>query len=424
MDWAPARYRLFLYWAAPLLATLGIATDASALRGLGCALLLLLLVALLQSRRALQGLRAARSVHPNAFEDDALLVELQLENRGPRRAFLLEIDDVFGAGVVDRQLVLEPGPLPPGRRLTLAYRSFCSRGWGEYRIGPLAVSAWDGAGLFQARRLFWELDTLTVFPRVHPFGGLGRLGARPSLSPQDVFLGRPGQSLDYLGARDYRPGDDVRRIHWPATAKRGELIVKEQELDLIPYFTLFLDLDRRGRAGTGRKSTLEYVVRTAASLLWQAAAQGDVVQLIAEGERPLFVPPGRGELHATHALFELVRARQDGRLPMLELLEQHRSALPAGSTAALVGASLELDPRELEEALEALRTRGVRALVFLVNDSSFVPIDRWQLPPRALQERVERLLAVLQARRVPGAILSADSDLAAELARRDLLEAS
>jgi len=424
MDPAGALYRRFLFFAVPLAAVLGVATRASALLVFAAAGLVLLAVALFRSRRALLGLRVARRVHPNAFENDAVRVELVLENRSQRKAALIELDDAFGPSVADRQLMLEPGPLLPGRRLTLAYRSFCSRGWGEYRVGPLGLRVSDAAGLFSARRLFHQLDTLTVFPRVHPVAGLERFGARASLLPQEAAAGRPGQSLNYLGVRDYLPGDELRRIHWPATARRGELSVKEHETDLLPYFTLFLDLDKRGRAGTGRKSTLEFVVRTAVSLVWQASARGDVVQVIAEGDKPLYVPPGSGELHATLALYELVRARQDGKLALLDLVEHHRTSLLAGSTAALLSASLALDPAELEAALEALRARGVSAVVFLVNDSSFVPIDRWQLKPDQLQERCRALLGVLRARQVPGAILAADSDLAADLGRRDLLEAS
>src|SRR5262249_1768184 len=160
---------------------------------------------------------------------------------------------------------------------------------------------------------------------------------------------RPGQSTSYMGVRDYRPGDDVRRIHWPATARRGAPVVKEYELDLAPYFTLFVDLERRHRAGTGLKSTLEYGVRTAASLLWTAARRGHIVELHAEGAASLFVAPGRGELHLTHCLHELIRVRQDGGTPLLTLAERYRPYLPAGSIAALLSATTELDHAQLEE---------------------------------------------------------------------------
>jgi uncharacterized protein (DUF58 family) len=422
MDPQGARYRSFLIFVTPLLGALGIATRATALAALAAGLGLLLARAFLDSRRRLLGLRLHRHMHPNAFEDDAVRVELVLENRSRRPALLLDLEDTFSASVALGQHLLEPGPLPPQRRVRLAYRSFCSRGWGEHRIGPLELRVSDALGLFRARRLFFELDTLTVFPRAHEVAGLERLGARPSLSPQAVTLARPGESLAYLGVRDYRPGDDARRIHWPATARTGELAVKEYEVDLIPYFTLFLDLNRGARAGTGRKSTLEYVARTAVSMVWTASQRGDVVQVIGDGGHPLYVPPGTGELHATQALYELVRIRQEGRIPLLDLVEQHRTLLPAGSTAGLLFASLDVDPASLDSALEALRASRVRALVFIVNDASFVAIDRWRLERPALEERLLSLRALLRERAVPGAILHAEGDLAQDLSRADLYD--
>jgi uncharacterized protein (DUF58 family) len=420
MDVAATGYRRFLYFAAPLLLVLGRATGASALVALAGALILGLAGAFLSSRRRLLGLRISRRMHPNAFEDEAVRVELLLENRSRRRALLVDVDDTFSASMADTQTMLEPGPLPAERGLTLAYRSFCSRGWGEHRVGPLGLSVSDPLGLYRARRVHFQLDTLTVFPRTHAVKRLEHFGARASLAPQNLTSSRPGQSLAYLGVRDYQPGDDVRRVHWPATARRGELAVKECELDLMPYFTLFLDLSRKSRAGTGRKSTLEYVVRTAVSLVWAAAQRGDVVQVIGDGAAPLLVPPGTGELHATRALYELVRVRQDGKLALLDLVEQHRIGLPAGSTAALLFGSLDVDPLRLEETLELLRVGGVRAVAFIVNDSSFLPMDKRRLAKADVDARTLTLLSALRGREVPGVVLSADVSLADELARPDL----
>lgn len=423
MDPVSSVHRHFLLFTAPLVGIIGAATGATALVGYAFAAAAFLALGFFRSRRALLGMRVSRSVYPNAFEDDGVRVELRVENHSRRRAQLVDIDDAFGPSLADRQRLLEPGPLLPGRRRTLGYRSFCSRGWGEFRVGPLGLSTSDALGLFQARRLFHQLDTFTVFPRVYDVTGLDRLGARSSLALQDATASRSGQSLAYLGVRDYRSGDDARRIHWPASARRGALAVKELEIDLLPYFTLFLDLSRQGRAGTGKKSTLEYVVRTAASLLWTAAARGDVVQMIAEGEQPLFVPPGRGELHATLALYEVVRARQDGKRALLDLVEENRAALPSGSTATLFHASLDFDLARLEETLEAFRSRGVRAVVFAIDEASFVPIDRRAATKQVAAERREAFLALLRERSVAGAVLSADMELGATLGRRDLVDA-
>jgi uncharacterized protein (DUF58 family) len=197
-------------------------------------------------------------------------------------------------------------------------------------------------------------------------------------------------------------------------------VVREHEMDLTPHFTLFLDLHRAHRAGTGRKSTLEYVVRAAAALLWSASRHGYAVQLVAEGARPVFVAAGRGEEHLAHCLYELIRLRQDGTTPLLEVVERHRPHLQPGSTAAILNGTISLDTTALEELLEALATRGVRPLLLFVNSDSFAPIDRWALPAKKARERCEEITALLRSRGVPGAILDAEQELGTELSRSDL----
>ena len=289
-------------------------------------------------------------------------------------------------------------------------------------MGPLTLGAWDPLGLWRARRTLLRVAPLEVFPRVVAMPALARLGARPSLAPEEVQAARAGQASLVLGVRDWRPGDDVRRVHWPATARRGFPVVKEQEADLVPYFTLFLDLDRAHRAGTGSKSTLEYVVRCAASLLWSAAQAGHLVQAIGEGARSLFVPPGRGPLHAAHALAELIRCRQDGALALDEVVDRHRAALPTGSTAALLWGSLCVPRERVETALAAIRGRGALPLVVIVNSDSFVQIERRALPDHELLARRRQLSALCRAHGAALAVLSAEDDLVEALGRADLFE--
>jgi uncharacterized protein (DUF58 family) len=419
----PARHRAFFFAAAGGCLFLGLAQGLPALVALALALLLLAARSYLRGRRRLRRLHVRRELEASAFEDDEVRVQLVLENHGREPVSLVEVVDAFGPALADRQVLLDPGPLLGGRRRRLAYRTTCSRLWGVYLVGPLTVRLSDPLGLFPLRGAPADLRPFDLFPRVHPASGLERLGSRASYAPSEPTAARAGQSAAYLGVRDYRPGDDVRRVHWPATARRGFPMVKEFEQDLMPYFTLFLDLEREKRAGTGQKSTLEYVVRTAACLLASAARRGDLVQAFGEGARPLLVPPGRGELHLAHALDQLIRVRQAGSVPLLDLVERERETLPAGSTATLLSASVFLDMGRLAETLAAMRARRVQAVLVAVDKDSFVPIDR---RPRARSE-VEaqcRELAVLaegQGARV--AVLSADQELPEELARPDWLEA-
>jgi uncharacterized protein (DUF58 family) len=419
-----ATYRRFLYAALGFAGLLGLALGVEALTALAVGGFALLFLSWRQARGGLARLAVSRELYPSAFEDDAVPVSLALDNRSRRTAWLVEIRDSFGPAVADRQALLEPGPLRGARRRRLIYRTACSRPWGVYTVGPLTLGTADPFGLFHVERRVPDVGPFAVFPRVWPVAGIETLGARPSLSPQELTAGRPGQSLAYLGVRDFRPGDDLRRIHWPATARRGAPAVKEHEVDLVPYFTLFVDLDRAHRAGTGRKSTLEYLVRTSACLVWTAAGRGDLVQVMGEGARSLEVPPGAGTLHATQVLYELIRVQQEGRLALLDLVDHHRPHVPAGSTATLLSGTTFLDLPRLEETLAALQSRAVRPVVILVNKDSFLPIDRRAAPREEAAAQAHAVSTLLRARGVPGAILSSDQDLEAELGRADLFEAS
>jgi uncharacterized protein (DUF58 family) len=415
-------HRAFFLAGAGLCLFLGVVFRAPAPVAFALASLLLVVLARRTSRRRLSHLQVRRSVGANAFEGEDVRVEIALENRGRAAVSLVHVGDTFGPALADRKVLLDPGPLRPGRRHRLAYRTACTRLWGLYTVGPLSVSVADPLGLFQPRRLLLDVRPFDLFPRVHPTAGLERLGARRSFAPSEPSAPRAGQSGTYLGVREFRPGDDLRRVHWPATARHAIPMVKEFELDLTPYFTLFLDLARDHRAGTGRKSTLEYVVRTAASLLASAARRGDTVQAFGEGRRPVAVPPGRGETHLALALDELIRVRQDGALPLAELVWREQAALPHGSVAALLSATLFIDLPALDDVFAGIRSRGVRPVLVAVDMDSFLPIDRRPRARRDVLAQVERLRDLAGAHGALLACLDAGQDLATELARVDWLE--
>jgi uncharacterized protein (DUF58 family) len=417
-------HRAFLAGTAGLCVFLGVAFRAPALLAFAMAAVLVIVLAWGQARRRLARLQGRRRLTTSAFEGEEVRVEIALENHGSASVSLVEVVDSFGAALADRKALLDPGPLRPGRRHRLAYRTHCTRLWGVYTVGPLSVSVSDALGLFSPRRLIPDIRPFDLFPRVHPVGGLERLGARRSFASSDPTAARAGQSASYLGVRDFRPGDDLRRVHWPATARYATPMVKEFELDLTPYFTLFLDLERDHRAGTGRKSTREYVVRTAASLLSAAARRGDTIQLRGEGRQGLAVPPGRGELHLAFALDQLIRVRQDGTLPLLELARREEMTLPPGSTGALLSATLFLDPDELTEVFGRFRSRHVRPALVAVDGDSFLPIDRRPRPREEVAAQAERLRDLAHAHGALVALFDAEHDLGEALAHPDWLGAA
>jgi hypothetical protein len=136
------------------------------------------------------------------------------------------------------------------------------------------------------------------------------------------------------------------------------------------------------------------------------------------------VTPGRGELHLAYALDQLIRVRQEGGLPLLDLAQREQAGVPAGSTAALLAATLFLDVGQLTEVLASLRARRVQPVLVAVDMDSFVPIDEHSRPRDLVLEQAEELRALAHAHGALLAILDAERDLPSELARPDWLEAA
>jgi uncharacterized protein (DUF58 family) len=424
--WVVARprttlYRSLLTVAALALVLVGLLLEGSAALALGLALGIYLGLGYLLCRLPQRGLEVTRQMGESAFEGDRVAITLQLAKQRWPAATLLEVQDRFGASVNERHRLLVPGPLASQVQQRYTYQATCGRNWGVHPCGPVTVVSCDPMGLFHASARHGELATFTVFPQVQRIPGLERLGARATLSCQETTAGRSGQSILNLGVRDYRPGDDLRHIHWPATAHRGEPVLREREVDLHPYLTLFVDLEGAHRAGTGEQSTGEYLVRTAASMLWSAVSSGYMVQMLGEGARPLAVPPGMGQHHLALALQELVRIQPEGSVALFSLVRAHMESLPVGSTALLLGTSILVDGEDLQLLLEELRARRLRPGVILIDGTTFLQVDRWPLPPEEARARREGVEQMLREAQVPWRILGRSSrpgeDLRSQLAR-------
>ena len=414
-------YRNYLLVTVSLLIVTGISGRRSALLFLAGAWAIQIAVAALLTRRGRASIAVRRTFKPGAFEWDSVPVTLEISSVD-RSVGDVEIADRFGPAMSDAQRVIVSGPIRPGTRREAIYEGFCARRWGMHTVGPLRATVSDALGLFHLTRAFPLVADFPVFPQVHEVVGLPRDGAHASLASQDESVARSGQSLQFLGAREYRSGDDLRRIHWPATARMGRPIVKELELDLQPVFTLLLDLHQKNRAGTGVRSCLELLVRSAASILWSAIQRGDSVQLIAEGRRTLFVPPGRGAAHLALLLEQLIRAREEGPHALLEVFEAYRSAVAPGSTLCCLVGTAVLEPEDVAGLVEFCDARHVRLVLVLVDSWTLTPWETWPLPAEKKTARVAALTAFLRAHGVPFRLLDGAVDLESELSRPDFFE--
>lgn len=267
---------------AGLLATTGRALGTLELYVLAAGAFALVGLALASVRMAPMDLEGARLVRPErAGAGDDVRVEVRVTNRSRRRTPPLILADWVGpdgpGGPVERA-----GPrrvarfhvarLGPGQSARAEFRVGAERG--RYRIGPLELAAVDPFAL--ARRPFLCLGqtTLTVFPRVDPLSlPPASLADDHRSGPDRLAAVGPGDEL--YGLRPYQVGDDLRRVHWPATAHRDEMVVRQPEHRWQGRATVVLDT-RQCRPGWA----FEAAVSAAASLVSSASSGGLQVRLV------------------------------------------------------------------------------------------------------------------------------------------------
>ncbi|AJT40431.1 DUF58 domain-containing protein [Psychromicrobium lacuslunae] len=111
---------------------------------------------------------------------------------------------------------------------------------GQYSIGPVSAQLGDAFGLSQHLQSLHGTDTLTVTPRAIelPFNRLS--GARGT-DGSSATRQQANPSDDDVMTREYRHGDPMRRVHWPATARHGQLMVRQEESVTTPEAVLLID---------------------------------------------------------------------------------------------------------------------------------------------------------------------------------------
>lgn len=152
---------------------------------------------------------------------------------------------------------------------------------GVWPIGPLVLRTVDPFGLAQREQAFGETRSVTVVPEVFTLAPLTvKVGAAGGTA--HTSSSRLGQGSDNLSPRRYIPGDSMRRIHWRATAHRGQLMVRQEEEESSPDALVILDRSaaRWARPGADEDPTFETAVSMCASVAVHLVQEGYGVDVI------------------------------------------------------------------------------------------------------------------------------------------------
>lgn len=152
---------------------------------------------------------------------------------------------------------------------------------GMSTLGPLMLHTVDPFGLAQREQQFGGTRTITVIPQTVALSPLPtRVGAAGGTAR--TRSSRIGQGADNLIPRPYASGDSRRRIHWRATAHRGDLMVRQEEEEASPDAMVVLDraAARWERPGDEPDAAFEAAVSLCASAALRLAQDGYSVDVV------------------------------------------------------------------------------------------------------------------------------------------------
>lgn len=246
-------------------------------------------------------------------------IEIEVENpeRIPTPPLSLKQDL---PGLADPVEVSFP-PLPPRETQRVSYTVRPSVR-GRYSLPPVLVSFSDAFGIASKTQQLSDPFTLTVYPRIKRLPAIGKVMTRTQGDRTRRVPSHHGEDL--YGVRPYSEGDDPRKVHWPATARHGSLMVREDEAGGQQMVTIFLD-DRRRAYTTDEQ--FEDAVDAAASTLELFARSGYILRLVCA--RNAGVGFGRGPAHYHRILEELaiIQLRDEPGTGIFELARRHAEGM-------------------------------------------------------------------------------------------------
>jgi uncharacterized protein (DUF58 family) len=289
----------------------------------------------------------------------------------------------------------------PDHQASQVLNSFAARkerGWtvrtlcrqrGRFTLGPITLTTGDPFGLFKMQRELSQTSPIIVYPAIvelaHFATPSGQLPGGEALRRRTHYV-----TTNVRGVRDYAPGDSFNRIHWPSTARKGRLIVKEFELDPLADVWLFLDMDRSVQAELEWKPTLrrrepallwtkrpglelapsteEYSATTAASLAKHFIVRNRAVGMVSYAQQREVIPADRGGRQLSKILETLAVIKARGRIPLDQMIAAEGMHLGRGTTIIIITSSPDKD---WVTAASHLEQRGLRIIAVLIAPDSF-----------------------------------------------------
>lgn len=315
-------------------------------------------------------LAATRALSPSQpTSGDELIVTFRVSNGSQLPGLLVTLREATG-DLGPRPQTIEFASLGSLQERSLASAALPARR-GVHHLPALWAEAEDPLGLVRARRRLGEPLEVTIYPRLVDLSScalFANVGVLRGLSRRGLV--RLGSS-EFRGIRPHYPGEPLSHVDWKATAKTGNLMLREMDDPESGDITVLLDGTAAQVAGDPARSNFELAVEAAGSVADFVLAAGRSVNLLVHdgGWRPTRLAPGVGGHR--RLLDTLAGVKANAGAPLSAALPRLRSTgsrLARTQTLAVVALSLDA---ELVRVLIALRRDGLQVSVVHIAADSF-----------------------------------------------------
>jgi len=318
---------------------------------------------------------------PRSFGGEPINVNVRVENLSAQKIDQIHIEDF-----VDSALSIERGDnrsttsLNPNGLIELSY-TISSPTRGRYLIGPLHVNVRDLFGFNELTAAVETLDQVLVLPKIENLGSLELRSKRIGPWPGNIPSKSTGPGTEFFELRPYVSGDELRRINWKASAKRGGLVSNEYESERVTDVLVVVDCSEGALSRFFPFNAEEFEIELAASLCSQLLLQGNRVGLLAYGAERTWVPPAFGKRHLLRILSGLAILKAGKPLiPVGYAVESIVNAvLPARAVVVLISPIMGY---EIVEVVREVAQAGYSVFCFTPQNT---------FPPR--EEKTVRMLA-------------------------------
>ncbi|KPL78796.1 hypothetical protein ADN00_06100 [Ornatilinea apprima] len=232
---------------------------------------------------------------------------------------------------------------------------------GVYSLGPWTIQMADPLGLFLASQTYTDVKEIVVYPPLAVLPGhlLAHHQTRGDLRRMRQAL--EAETINASTVRAYHPGDPLKRVHWPSSARRQQLYIKTFEPETSSRVWLIPDLDAATQIGNGKDSTLEAAAILLASLANQLLRDRLAVGLFARDEQPRVVLPERGQAHLWTLLRAIAPLKAVKGQTLRKTIRESKALISENDLMVIITPSIET--KWTEEIAVSARLRGVDVLL-------------------------------------------------------------